>query len=416
MWYFGKIIGSALPLICAGTLVISIFSAGVSSAGPLSEDDPFFAVPSDIGDYSNGSILDSRPVQPFAVASALPVNAWQLKYKTTDNHGRPSAYVTTALVPKTPWTGPGSRPVLSYQPAEDGVGSKCAPSYALQAGLTSFPPSNSLLETGQIVAALYRGWALIVPDYQGPRSEFLGTTGYAHGILDSLRAARRFPMLDTDSLTPVGMWGYSGGALATAVAAQIQPTYAPDLHITAVALGGLAADVDVLFQNFDSFIGGATGAAGALIIAGIHRSYPEKNVLQYVGAYGHRVVAGLQTDCALDAVAKYPFMTAAKLEAWPGALTANPEFTRILREVSLEAVPGEPSTPVLFYTAANDEFAPIDQVRPVAERYCAAGVPVNEVVDTVGEHGTEMFAGTPVAIGYLADRYAGKPPVDNCHR
>lgn len=38
---------------------------------------------------------------------------------TEDHRGRPSATVTTVLVPDTPWEGEGPRPLLSYQTAED---------------------------------------------------------------------------------------------------------------------------------------------------------------------------------------------------------------------------------------------------------------------------------------------------------
>lgn len=41
----------------------------------------------------------------------------------------------------------------------------------------------------------------------------------------------------------MGLWGYSGGAFASANAAQLQPRYAPELDFRAVALGGLLGDV-----------------------------------------------------------------------------------------------------------------------------------------------------------------------------
>ncbi|MFF3397056.1 lipase family protein [Streptomyces sp. NPDC002659] len=41
-------------------------------------------------------------------------------------------------------------------------------------------------------SAVERGWSVIVPDYEGPASEFLGAAAAAHGILDGIRAARSF--------------------------------------------------------------------------------------------------------------------------------------------------------------------------------------------------------------------------------
>ncbi len=100
----------------------------------------------------------------MAVAVPIPANAWQVKYKTIDQHGQPSAFVTIILVRRTPWPDPGARPLLSYQAAEDALSSKCAPSYVLRAGpdaaVTGGPTvldSNPSSETGNILQAASSG-------------------------------------------------------------------------------------------------------------------------------------------------------------------------------------------------------------------------------------------------------------------
>ncbi|WP_433664137.1 lipase family protein [Nocardia sp. CA-128927] len=220
-----------------------------ASAVPLPEQDSFYTMPPGIADLPNGTVLASRPINAESFLLPLPADAWQVQYKTIDNHGRPSAYVATIFVPQQEWTGAGPRPLLSYQVAEDGVGSKCAPSYALRGGLGG-GPSNAFSETGVIRLALQQGWALVVPDYQGPASDFSGADGYAHGVLDGIRAAKGFASAAIDYAAPIGLWGYSGGAQATAVAAQMQSAYAPDLELTGAALGGVVADLEATMSGF----------------------------------------------------------------------------------------------------------------------------------------------------------------------
>lgn len=85
---------------------------------PLPSADPFYAVPPGISGLANGTILASRSVAVSAYSIPMPVHAWQVKYKTTDNRGDASADVATVMVPDVPWTGKGPRPLVSYRTAE----------------------------------------------------------------------------------------------------------------------------------------------------------------------------------------------------------------------------------------------------------------------------------------------------------
>jgi len=49
---------------------------------------------------------------------------------------------------------------------------------------------------------------------------FLGAKGEARGVLDGLSAARAFAPAGIEKSAPIGLWGYSGGAFASSVAAQ----------------------------------------------------------------------------------------------------------------------------------------------------------------------------------------------------
>ena len=67
---------------------------------------------------------------------------------------------------------------------------------------------------------------------------------YGYNTLDSLRAALSSPATGLTGTTKIGLAGYSGGAIATEWAAQLAPTYAPEINsdIVGAAMGGVLVD------------------------------------------------------------------------------------------------------------------------------------------------------------------------------
>lgn len=390
-------------------LALAPASAHAAQVFPVPEQDPFYAVPADVAAHPRGAVLDSRPIVATSLSVPMPAKAWQVKYRTTDNKGRATATVTTVLVPMLPWLGKGPRPLLSYQTAEDGVAGKCAPSYAIRGGALA-GATNSSPETLIMQLALLNGWALSVPDYEGPRSQFLVAKTEAYGVLDGIRAARNFTAAGISKQAPVAMWGYSGGSFATSVAAQYQRAYAPELPIKAIALGGYVANIR---STIDAFSGSAVGGAIPMGIHGFHRAYPELNLPSYLSPSGREKFKATAGDCINDAVVRYPFLKVSDIEAAPGALN-RPKVKAMLSENSPKYIPGVPKAAIYHYHAVNDEMAPIGPARQALKRFCAAGAVVTSVQNPVGEHLTEVVAGIPGALAYLSSAFAGRAPTNTC--
>jgi hypothetical protein len=388
--------------------------APAQAARPIPENDPFFAIPADVGRYQPGDVVAARKVSVKVLELPLPVDAWQVKFRTSDRLGKPTATVTTVIKPLMPWTGPGRQPLVSYQTAEDGVSTRCAPSYALTAGLLGAAgplggATNSYPETLLIGAALQRGFAVSVPDYEGLQSQFLVADVEAKGVLDGLRAARRFePAKLADA--PVGVWGYSGGAFASAVAAQLQPTYAPELPMTAVTLGGMVGSIRA---SIDAFSGSVAGGAIPMGMHGFDRAYPQIHIRDQLNPTGQKLFDATEADCINDAVARRPFLKISDIEAEPNTLD-EPDIAAMLNENSPLYRSGAPTAPVFEYHATSDELAPIGPARATLRKYCEAGVPVEHVARPVGEHLTEVGLGANRALAFMAKRFAGRPPVDTC--
>lgn len=375
---------------------------------PIPEEDPFFAAPANLDELEPGAIIRSRAIQPTLFAIPLPAKGWQLLYRTSDRTGRATVTGTTLLVPTLTRLSTGPIPLVSYQTAEDGVSTRCAPSYALRAGLLG-GVTNSTGEIPLLSSMLLRGWAVAVPDYEGMRSEFLIADVEAKGVLDGLRAVRNFTTAGL-STSPIGLWGYSGGAFATANAAQLQESYAPDLPIKAVALGGLVGDIRA---TIDAFSGSFAGGAIPMGMHGFDRSYPDMRIRDRLNAYGQRLFDATAADCINDAVARAPFLRVEQIEAEPRTLD-QPDVATMLRENSPVGRSGTPLAPVYEYHALLDELAPIGPARAVLRNYCDAGVPVEHRTNLIGEHLTEVGAGAPEAMGFLHRQFVGKPPVDTC--
>jgi hypothetical protein len=391
-----------------GALVLALIAVCAAPAAAAPPDnDPFYSVPAGIEHLANGTIIDSREVTVTQFSAPINANAWQVRFKTEDNTGAPTAYITTVIVPRAPWAGPGPRPVLSYQMPEDGVGLKCAPSYVLTTGLAA--PSNTTPDAQTVAAAVDRGWIVVVPDYEGPQSMWLGADGQARGVLDSLRAARAFKAAGIDPRAPIGLWGYSGGAIASSTAAQLQPSYAPDIKVAGVALGGNNGSIRAGLQAFDGSLFG-----GAIVIGfiGLDRAYPEYHLADYLNNTGRAAVAQSQDDCIADAVLKHPLFRASDALKDPGALD-GPVWSEVFRRASPLTFPGTPDAPVYDYHATGDELAPIGPDHQLTERYCQAGVTVQRV-ENPGDHFTEVALGEDGAMGFLADRFAGRPPTNTC--
>jgi hypothetical protein len=349
-----------------------------------------------------GSIVASAPTSIDALGLPLKVQAWRLTYISTDTEGNPVDDIATVLLPNMP-TSSAARPLLSYQVAEDSLGAECAPSTEMAAG--------DEVEEPLILAALEQGWAVVVPDYEGPESQWTAGVQAGHAVLDGIKAAESFRPLGLDgSATPVGLWGYSGGGQASAWASELAPTYTPSLNIVGVAEGGVPPNIgDVANKiNGGPFSGFYFGAG-----IGLSRAYPSLiNLQALLNPLGMAKWQSLQSACVEQITAEGAFQ--------PIQLYTNgfinplslPQVQQVVADVSLGQ--HRPSAPIYLYMSANDELIPVADDDALAAKYCAEGVTVDYVKDLLSEHISLAVSGAASAIDYLAGRFAGQAPPSTC--
>jgi hypothetical protein len=346
--------GLALVLLIAGVTVgVGAASAGPGRSGsgrPLAEpyDDPFYRPPAGFEASAPGTVFATRPVSVTGLGLPVPADSQQFLVRSTDAKGEPTAVVGTLMVPKAPYSA-GPRPLVSYQPATDSLGDQCNPSYKLRAG-TEY-------ELPLMMQALQLGWAVVVTDYQGPQNAFGAAHMAGHAVLDGIRAAVSLPGTGLSGVqTPVGMWGYSGGGLATSWAAQLQPGYAPELDIAGVASGGTPADFEAAVRQIDGSI-----ASGLVLLAstGLTRAYPE--MLALLNDTGRQMVQRIGDMCVGDAVGAFPFRRLNEFTTSKDPL-AEPVTKTVLglNRLGRQA----PKAPVFLYHSVWDELIPFPSARP----------------------------------------------------
>lgn len=402
-------------LACADVLAAMPIPTSLAAAAgvpPPPSSDPFYTPPSGFTADADGTVLRARTVTATAYSVPLPAHAWQLLYRSEDSTGAPTAEVTTVLVPDTAWTGAGARPVVSYQTAEDGVGSQCEPSYVIQAGVLGIE-SNSESETGIIAGLLTRGWAVVTSDYEGPRSEFLAGRQEGRGVLDGIRAALSYGPDTLGAQNPVALWGYSGGAFASSWAAELQPAYAPGLRLTGMAIGGDPADLVRSFEQVNGGYGFGLEIGG---IIGQERAFPDAGIEQMFTPKGQSALASSSADCTDQLIASYAFGQLADYTVSPHPLDGTPLIRVLAADSPLGKGAPRRSVPVYDYHAIPDELVPVAVDDDLVAEYCAAGVPVHEVRYSYGDHNSTLLTGAPAAEQFLADRFAGAAVVNDCPR
>ena len=350
----------------------------------------------------------------FGVSLApLISSATQIMYASRDVNGNPVAAVATIIQPTAP-SPLNPRPLLSYQTAEDGLSQVCAPSYRYQQGQDKDEVSLPLI--------LEQGWPVVISDYEGLSSLYTVGPQAAHGVLDGIRAALNWAaanpsvaLFGADS--PIGLWGYSGGALASGWASHLAATYAPELtgKVVAVAEGGVPANIYDIARNLDGGLFSGIELAGSV---GMARAYPE--LRSYFNAAGLALadhIGSGSSACIESYTGAYTFQSMSTYSTVPDVLD-EPAVKAIIDANSLIAGDalggGTPNMPIYIYHAINDELIPVKDVNALVAKYCSLGVKITYYQDPASEHVSLAFSGAQGALAYLNARFEGIDVPSTC--
>jgi triacylglycerol lipase len=372
----------------------------------LPSRDPFYDPPAGFQHAEPGTVLRSRDVQ-LGFLGLIPqkVRATQLLYRTTDRHGEPEATVTTVLVPAG-HSHSQPRHVVSYQCAIDAVSSRCFPSYALRRRARAIG-SLAQWEYLLMAAALAEGWVVSVPDHEG-RDGMWGTPHEpGHRILDGLRATLNFERFGLASDSKVGLWGYSGGGLASAWAAEMYADYAPELNIVGAVLGSPVGNLGNTFLRLNG-----TRYAGlpALVISALAKTYPGlgRVVEEHATTDGRATLRRLERMTTLQAIVRM-FKTDMDDLVHPPLeqVLDMPEVREVFEAIRLGRT--VPTPPVLIVQAVHDSIINVEDIDELTRRYTDGGARVTYHRDLFSEHMLLHPMSAPMTLRWLIDRFADRP-------
>ncbi len=364
---------------------------------PEPDPDPFFAPPDDLAARQPGDVIRFRPVDNTWYPQST---IYHVAFRSTNSTGKPIMGMTTVFLPK----GVANPPLVSYQAIINSLGVKCNPSRSLFNAELNDAPGMYL--------PLARGWAVSVPDHLGPNGAYGAAKLGGLITLDSIRAIQKITELGL-AHAPVALAGYSGGGMASAWAAALQPTYAPEVKIAGVAAGGIPADLEQMARGLGFAPHPGFGLAWAAAM-GLEREYPERlPISTQLNDHGYWYRTFMNNECRRFLIFHGLFRSAEEFAGSKAMMESTAAF-EVLRENSLRYRTEVPRVPMYIWHGIYDGLTPFDSVSEVAQRYCRAGANLTFVPYDIAEHMTTAAAGFAEAWNYIEARFRGEPAPTRC--
>ncbi len=400
---------------------------GIAVGSPQPQDDPFYSYTGStpLESITPGTVLNTRHFHYHLFGFPTLLGTTQLLYRSTSQTGKPTVNVTSVIKP--PFQFDATR-VISYQSAYDSLNRNDEPSYAISGGvrLGGVIPDVEAAVFGPFLA---EGYTVIVPDTEGQRADFAAGPEYGMNTLDSIRAAFNSSTIPNDA--KVAMLGYSGGAIATEWAAELAPTYAPDVngHLIGAAMGGVLVDPA---HNLH-YVEGTGFWAGVLAMAlvGIARAFEiETELAHYLSPNGARIFREMQTASIVNVLGQYPGLK------WSDLVSPDyptPEdlalYVRCANQLIM-GTGGTPTIPLFIGQGANGELEGTPgnkagigagdgvmiagDVRTLARDYCARGATVHYEEYDALSHIWSVPIWLHSSTTWIKQRFAGLPAPQNC--
>jgi hypothetical protein len=387
-------------------LLMALAPAAATAAAPvLPSSDPFYSYSGSLSAIKPGSVLKSRTVSLQGAVAAF--SAKQVLYRTTGELGQPTATVATIIQPLVSL----HRQFVSWQTFYDGLGPQCRPSYTFQGGNGGYDAST---ESALMAPYLAAGDTIVTADYEGTNDEWVAGQESGQGTLDGVRAAEQLLATPVKS-TPVAMIGYSGGAIATEWAAELQPAYAPELDLVGAAAGGIPVD---LAHNLN-YVNGSPVWSGVIppSVVSLGRAFGV-DVTPYLSAYGMKLVDEVKGGCINNFLGAFPGL---KIQQMLKPQDQDPFAIAPLVKIFNELVMGTGGTPKVpmllgngFHDGTGDDVMIAGDVQGLAYAYCQRGVSVTFNRYVGNDHTGAAIPFERDALPFITERLAGLTVTDGC--
>ncbi|MBA9002640.1 lipase family protein [Thermomonospora cellulosilytica] len=402
------------------------------SAAPAAASAPLACLASDADIYTApdritgnpGDLLSCRRTELPQIPGNVPMKAWKIKYVSTDVKGNKIAVSGFVAIPDARWTGGGSRPTVAFTPGTLGSGGQCALSKQM-AG-----EQVDSYEAGNLRRFLEAGFAVAASDGVGYMTGQVHTytvgLNAGHALLDAVRASRQIPGGSLTADGKVGIAGYSEGGFNTLWAAQLASSYAPELNVVGAAAGGVPGDLKLVAERLN---GSAFAGFLADAVVGLSAAHPEMPFDELLNDRGRQAVEDVRSNCLFGTLGAFAFqrlenfstdrLSLEQIYALRGSTGRT--WGEVIDDQKVGVGIGPASSaarykigfPVYQYRGALEEIIPHEAEDGVFDRYCAAGI-TTEWRTYAGEHLTTDWLASGDVTRFLGDRFAGRPPVNDC--
>ena len=347
-----------------------------------------------------GTLIRSEPMQGAPDGAA----AYRVLYRSIGLHDEPIAVSGVVVVPlaKAPDEG---RPIVAWAHPTTGVVPRCAPSRALSV-FQQMQGLREMVEKGYVVAATdYPGLGT-----KGPHPYLVGVSE-ARAVLDAVRTARELP--GAGGGRRFAVWGHSQGGQASLYTGILAKSYAPDLELVGVAAAAPATELATLMTDDLNSNGGRNLTAMTLWSWARVFGAPMDRVLQPAAI---PVVDLLAEEC-IESIFDFVLRQRTARSLVKTFLSVpNPVDLEPWRSLAAGNTPGVlPSEiPVFLSQGTDDNLVRSDVTRDYMGQLCRAGASVSMVMLPGVNHGFIGRDSAGAAVKWMADRFAGKRPPNNC--
>lgn len=371
-------------------------------ATAVSAQTAFYRAPPSATAGTPGSLVRQEVID----GAPLGATAYRVLYRSTGLDDKPILVSGVVIVPQgTPPSG--GRPIIAWAHPTSGIVSRCAPSLAIFL-FQQIQGLRSFMRDGYVVAATdYPGLGTA-----GPHPYLVGTSE-ARAVLDSVRVAGQLPGAGASKKFIV--WGHSQGGQAALFTGLIAKTYAPELDLLGVAAAAPATDLVTLMNDDIDSVGGRNITAMTLwswqrVYGADMEKVVDRRAIPAIDQLAKECIEGpfdiFSRQRAGRPLEKY-FLTTkhpADIEPWHTLLAKNLPVT----------VPTE--IPVFLAQGTNDVIVRPKVTQDYASALCKAGSKVLLLSMPDIGHGRAAQASTRAVLDWTSDRFANRPPPDNCSR
>jgi alpha-beta hydrolase superfamily lysophospholipase len=396
--------GRVLPRVRVGLVAvaaIALAACSTTSTDPAPSDAS--GAPADAGTTATASVVAPPASQaaPGTVIEARPIDApagtrvQAFTYHSTSASGADIAVSGLFLAPDRP-PPTGGFPVITWGHPTTGAADGCEPS---RLGVSSLPFPDELAD---------RGWAVVATDYEGLGAAgahpYLVGDSEGHAMLDAARAASQLPGSGVEAGSPVVIWGFSQGGHAAAFAAQLAPTYAPELDVRGVAIASPVSDVTAFTQRAEAM----DDQLGVVLttVNGYAAAYPELDPTAVLTPLGTELLGEVEHRCIGE-------INEAATRPVPDVLATHPTQDRAFaaRFAQNRAGDAPVTVPALVVQGGADDIVDPALTAAFVDRWCSLGASVQEVVRPGIDH---AIMATDPFVDWIGERFSDLPARSTC--